>query len=166
MEYTKPINNIVETISTVLEYQSKIDKLLDVGPASYYMKQLKIYMDTLFNRFAPFKVGSKVKLNKDIGSALKPDSGWYCFRKMLHEGATGIIKEIDVNSDNKFVAGVIFDTHFSVDSFNENKKYITYDPEHKGMFFLSEDDLQLIDENDPIPINSHKMVQLELPFTK
>jgi hypothetical protein len=163
MKYPQSINKIADTITTILEYQNKIDSVLSDGPASYYLQKMRLYMDVLFNQYAPFQIGSRIRLKKDIGSSLPKDSGWYMYRKMLHEGATGIVKEVDVNASRKFVAGVIFDTEFSVSSQNESVRYYHKDND-KCLFYLSEDDLEICTE--PYQIQSDKMVQLELPFEK
>jgi len=153
MEYPNSVNKIVDTVTAVIEHQIKLDALLSSGPASYYLEKIKLYADVLFNKFSPFTVGSKIKLNKDVGSLLTKDSGWYCYRKMLYLGATGTVQEVDINSNKKFVAYVIFDEEFSVND-SESAKY--YKEDDKGLFCFSEDDLEVLDK----PLDKIKDIKL------
>jgi len=137
----KAYEKISQTLDIILKSQKEINDILCTGPASFYVEQLELYMDTLFNRFAPFKVGSKVRLTKDIGATLKKSSGWYSSRQMLCKGATGVVKDVDITNDRKFRAGVVFDNDFI---FVEPDKIVVTDRDRRGTFYISEDSLEEI----------------------
>lgn len=144
MKYTKNYDKISKVLGMLVEQQKEINEGYKSSSFQYNIEQLDLYMDTLFNRFAPFKVGSRVKLKKDIGATLEKGSGWYASRMMLGKGATGVVKDLDISKDKKFIAGVIFDNDFIVSGHDE--KIIFTVKDRKGTYYLNEDSLEEIVE--------------------
>jgi len=86
-------------------------KLLSGGPASFYYEKMHGYIDALFNKYAPFKVGDRVKIVKKI----KCEGGWSHCKHFLIKGAKGTVREVDYY-DGSFNAHVMFDNETWVDS--------------------------------------------------
>lgn len=78
------------------------------GPLSYYIEKMNCYTDALFNRFAPFKVGDKVRLTTTPEITETKSWGWMGAEHFLVKGAQGMVKDVDYHN-NWFFANVEFD---------------------------------------------------------
>lgn len=143
-KYTKDFEKISKILDMIVEQQQEINEGYASASFKFSIEKLNLYMETLFNRFAPFKVGSKVRLTKDIGATLQKGSGWYASRKMLGKGATGVVKHVDIGDNNKFVAGVVFDNDFIVSTIGSEEKILFTDQDRKGVYYFNEDDIEEI----------------------
>lgn len=77
-------------VKEALELQQRALSLLEKGPMSYYFEELVASYELLLSRFAPFKVGDKVKLTKDLRE------GWEAvWHTILVKGAQGVVERVD-----------------------------------------------------------------------
>jgi hypothetical protein len=91
--------------------------MLSRGPSGFYLEELVAAHDLLMGRFAPFKVGDRVRLLK--APDLKPVSacqqhGWWHCRHFLVPGAAGVVREAECGSKG-FRFGVVFDSESWID---------------------------------------------------
>lgn len=82
--------------------------LLSHGPLDFYLTEMAAAYDILMTRYAPFKVGDRVRLKDtpDINEAVR--YGWLACKSLLVAGATGVIVRADCGSYG-FFFGVVFD---------------------------------------------------------
>lgn len=60
MDYKDQIERAKEFSNAMNTFKATVAS----GPESYFWERMDDYMDVLFNRLAPFKVGDRVKLTK------------------------------------------------------------------------------------------------------
>jgi len=116
----------------VLDAVRKFDeglRILSSGPADYYLNVLEDQQKMLFERFAPVKIGDRVKLMKT------PDFekcySWKICKHWLKRGAIGTVREVGTYGD-KFTADIIFDDESWID---EKGKIHPNKPKHTYHFF-------------------------------
>jgi hypothetical protein len=95
----------IERIKKAVQLIHEADALLAHGPLTWYVEEWVACYDFLMERFAPFKVGDRVRLTKapDIG----PDSGWNGSRHFLIPGALGVVA--DAECGRRFINGSLSD---------------------------------------------------------
>ena len=108
-------NKIFKAVALQQEAAKKMreaDMVLRGGPASYYEEKLHGYVSALFERFAPFKIGDRVRLIR----APKCEGGWAHHKHTLVVGREGTVADVDY-VDGGFVADVAVDdqTYFGGD---------------------------------------------------
>lgn len=120
---------------------SSIMKAIRGCSTSFYLERLEDYCKTLFDRFCPFKIGSKVALTKDYPCT----GGWVGYDKMMVKGAKATVKDVDCRN-GVFVAYIVFDNEFyeSKDHLG-NLKIYGRDEERKHTFCIDESYLVVID---------------------
>lgn len=99
-------------VERIIEGMRKIEEgklLLDSGPFDYTMKCLFAAHEALLTRYAPFKVGDRVRLSKTpvINECTAP--GWMRAEHFLIKGAAGTVKDSHVSSNGDLFFGVVFD---------------------------------------------------------
>jgi hypothetical protein len=70
---------------------AEAQELLSRGPASFYVEQMVGAYDYLMDRFAPFKVGDKVVMVKELQTI---PSGWSHCQHFLVPGARAVVEQI------------------------------------------------------------------------
>ena len=135
------MNRTIDNIKQAFElYKKGVDAfseaniVLSVGPASYYYEGIERYVNALFDRFAPFKEGDRVKIIK----APNTNNGWKRCEHFLIKGALGTVSEVDYRND-MFIADVIWDieTWISFDG-------VVTDVTKKHTFRMSENEVERI----------------------
>lgn len=130
-----------ELVMEVLRELNASLRKLDRGPASYYFEKMEGYSKTLFERFCPFKVGSRVVMTKDYPCT----GGWAGRDKMMVKGAKATVKEVDCR-DGVFVMDIVFDNEF-YESVNHKGVMTRWDSEstNKHTFAITEEYLVVVD---------------------
>ena len=125
------------------------------GPLDYYLNELVAAHDMLMQRFAPFKVGDRVRLLKapDMTpiSVEQPHGWWHC-RHFLVPGATGVIVSADAGTRG-FRFGVEFDAESWIDEvgFQRPKGTVVHmEDDRKHVFGFGEGWLESETHNDRI----------------
>ena len=131
-------DNITEGVKLIEQGIAKLNS----GPLDYTMKCLLAARDLLLNRFAPFKVGDRVTLTKNL--EISSGHSWYGFRHFLVPGEPATVESSDCNDDGKLRFFIVFDNETYIQ--NGEKKPVMSDSKHSYMFF--EGDLVLL--NKPI----------------
>ena len=90
------LNFLFYHMDRIQESHAEISRHIE---SDFFNKVLQGYMNGLFERFCPFKIGDTAQIIKPFN--LRPDSGWAGSIHNLGVGAKGIIKEIDFR-DMKF----------------------------------------------------------------
>jgi len=109
--------------------------MLDAGPREHYLKKLLAELRMLYERFAPFRPGDRVRLVRT--PEIAPGSGWQHSRHFLVKGAEGVVLQVDT-VEMKFVADVCFDDESWIDPRDGTKK-----PVHlRHTYRLCEDELE------------------------
>jgi hypothetical protein len=82
--------------------------ILSGGPLEYYLTELAAAHDLLMTRYAPFKVGDRVRLKAapEITESVRP--GWMHYKTLLVAGALGVVSTASCGSRG-FVFDIIFD---------------------------------------------------------
>ena len=88
----------------------KAARALSGGPSSYYFAKIEEYVNALFGKYAPFKVGDRVRLT----AAPDTDNDWRSCAHFLVPGALATVNGVDY-SKSRFVADVIFDNESWID---------------------------------------------------
>jgi len=109
------------------------EAVLSGGPASYYFDKVAEYSEALFERFAPFEIGDKVKIYKEID--IDNASGWNSCRHFLIVDAIGEVMDVDYRG-GKFTADVMFDDESWINS--HTKKVTPVEGKDRHTFCLSE----------------------------
>lgn len=128
-------------MDVIKNIQKEIGRLSG-GPASFYFEKVVEYANALFDRFAPFKKGDKVRLVEDIPMT-DDNYGWHFSAHFLKEGEVAEVYSVDYINNHKgsrFVADCIFD--------NETfKNGDTLEPvKNKHLFSISEKWLEKVEE--------------------
>jgi len=105
------MNDAIEKMKTAFtlwnegrEKFNEASKVLSGGPDTYYFGKVEAYASALFDRFAPFKIGDKVKIVK----APNTDNDWHHCKHFLIKGAVGTVDDVDYRN-NLFVAHIVWD---------------------------------------------------------
>ena len=116
------LDNVRKAASLMREAQD----LLSAGPLDYYLTEMAAAHELLMTRFAPFKVGDRVRLRAapEIAEDVRP--GWLGWKYLLVAGAAGTVVRADCGSRG-FSFGVVFDADTS---------------RNKGEFTFSDEDLE------------------------
>ena len=132
---------ITDALELYLEGQEqfrKAENILKRGPHSFYERKMIAYIETLFDRFAPFKEGDRVKIVK----APKCDGGWSCYKDLMVKGAKGVVTDVDLDSETKvFTAYVKWDNESYTDM-NGKKRKIPEKDRH--VFLMNENQIKKI----------------------
>jgi hypothetical protein len=81
-------------------------RLFDSGPLDYHLLELSAAYELLMSRYAPFKVGDRVRLLRAPDFNKSP--GWRGCEHFLVAGANGEVRTAECGSDG-FRFGVVFD---------------------------------------------------------
>jgi len=109
----------------------------------YFTKRIKEYIEGLFERFCPFRVGDRVVLSKTPIITKEKSWGWKGSKHFLKKGAAAVIREIDY-CRGKFVYGLIFDNETWWDSTNKIARPIN----QKHIYTFSEDYIEKSPDKD------------------
>lgn len=107
-------------------------RILQCGPLSYYIERAQEYQEALFNKFAPFKIGDRVRLIKTPEINENRFPGWLSSKHFLIEGAVGTVESVDYR-DETFCADVVFDNESWIDS-NGTRHPIEENGKHTFLF--------------------------------
>lgn len=114
------MDEVIQIIRKSHDSFKEISKLLEQGPSDYYFDKLEIMQRMLFDRFSPYKVGDRVRLTRTPEITEEKSWGWLGSKHFLIEGATAVVREIDIrkyksDDSGKFVYGLHFDNESWVD---------------------------------------------------
>jgi hypothetical protein len=109
---------------------------LATGPLDYNLKKLVKARELLLTRFAPFKVGDRVTLAKELYVA--PDSGWIFCKHFLVPGSVGRVKDSDCDADGRLRFFIEFENQTWID-----REGVEQPMDKKSLFCLFEDQLVL-----------------------
>ena len=82
--------------------------MLSHGPLDYYLTEMAAAHELLMKRYAPFKVGDRVRLKAAPEITETVRFGWLGWKTLLVAGAPGVVSRADCGSRG-FVFGVQFD---------------------------------------------------------
>ena len=108
--------------------------LADVGGGSLVEERVSDALLMLFTRFAPFRVGDRVRLTETPEISEKVSWGWLGGKHFLVKGALATVQTVDVCKD-KFRAGLIFDDDSWID--RDGVRHPA-DPRDRGAYTFSE----------------------------
>ena len=100
----------IETLD-IIENAYKDKKELPHGSSDfgYYAEKLRLYTKTLFEEFAPLRVGDRVALNRTV-KMTENNPGWHGCKEFLIKNAIATVREVDYSDRcNCFTVSVIFD---------------------------------------------------------
>lgn len=80
------INNLKEA----MQLQSRAQSILNSGLMSHYVEDLVAAYELLLTKFAPFKVGDKVRLKRNLTEGWAP-----VWHPILVEGVPGVVKKVE-----------------------------------------------------------------------
>lgn len=122
------MNNTINKITNYFEMVEKANELMDKanrgisgGPKKYYFEKMQVYVEALFNKYAPFKEGDRFEISSEIN--IGPDSGWRHSAHFLKIGEQGVVMEVDYR-DDAFCADVIFDNESWISLTGQDKDKI------------------------------------------
>jgi len=98
----------VEKVKEAAELMRRSLAILGNGPLDFYLTELVAAHELLMGRYAPFKVGDRVKLASTPLITEKVRYGWMGWRTLLVEGASGVVVRADCGSKG-FSFGIHFD---------------------------------------------------------
>ena len=113
---------------------NEASKVLSGGPDTFYFGKIEIYTNALFDRFAPFKEGDRVKIVK----APNTNNDWRNCKHFLIKGAMGTVEDVDYR--DLFVAHVVWDKETWLDK-NGNEQPVR----QKHSFLMSENQILRIE---------------------
>lgn len=129
-------------MDVIKNIQKEIGRLSG-GPASFYFEKVNTYVNALFNRFAPFKVGDIVRLVEDIPMT-DENSGWHFSAHFLKKGERAEVMAVDYDDrygQGRFVADCVFDNE------TYKNKDGSLEPEvNKHLFSISEKWLEKVED--------------------
>lgn len=96
----------------------------------YHFNKLKGYARVLFDKYAPFKDGDRIKLSQDV-EVLNSTSGWYGSRHMLIKDALGTVNGVDYNAEKGWFTA---DVEFDIESWICEKSGISHGPNDKWLW--------------------------------
>ncbi len=107
------IERRVESISTAM---AKLDEARQAlgGEFAYTMKQLVNFRRLLITKYAPFPVGSWVRLAKDW-TTTDPNSGWRGSQHFLVKGAIAQVMHVEAYDDGDLKYEITFENESWVD---------------------------------------------------
>jgi hypothetical protein len=98
----------VDNVREAAKLMRKAQDMLAGGPLDYYLTEMAAAHDLLMTRYAPFKVGDRVRLKAAPEINEKVRFGWLGWKSLLLAGAPGVVVRADCGSRG-FVFGVQFD---------------------------------------------------------
>lgn len=128
--------NQIERAKAFSDAMNEYVKTVLSGPESYFWERIDDYMDVLFNRLAPFKVGDRVKLTKTPEITKDKSWGWIGSKHFLIEGAKATVVEVDIYK-GKFSLGLHFDRESRLHY--ETGEEIFKDPDKKSIYTFNEE---------------------------
>jgi hypothetical protein len=120
--------NKIENIRKATKLMEEAFSLFSSGPFDYYLTELVASYDLLIQRFAPFKVGDRVRLRATPEINEKTRYGWLGYKGILVQGAIGTVVAAECGSK-----GFAFAVQFDAD-----------DSLSKGLFYFGENDLKRV----------------------
>jgi len=133
------VDKINEFIELITEGHGKVNEAFDVlsgGPASYYFDKLNGYLDALFNKYAPFRVGDIVVLKKTY-KVTSAACGWEGSKHFLVKGSRAEVRHVDYCSKKGcFTADLIFDDDSWIDGKGKKRPIKRED---RGTFHFTEE---------------------------
>ncbi len=129
---TSKFTNFTKAMEKIEEAQ----RLLQQGPASYYVTEITGAYEYLMGRFAPFKIGDKVMLKNP------PDPmpyGWTSVAHFLIRGALAVVKEVECGP-NGFSIGVEFEDESWIkkDYATKTEEVILFDSDRKHLYYFKD----------------------------
>ena len=118
---------------------------LNSGPLDFYLKELVAAHNLLMERFAPFKIGDKVRLTHTPVITEKVSYGWLGHKHFLVEGATGVVRDAGCGSRG-FWFRVAFDEQSWIHYQTKERNLVPEDD--RGLFTFGEHDLAPNDPSD------------------
>ena len=136
-------NDCIERVQETFIKMKEVEELLQGGPSSFYFEKMDAYVEVLFERFAPFKKGDRIKLSKTPEITLDKSWGWMGSKHFLVKGAKGTVQAVDLDARNKkFYAEVVFDNESWK---NSNDGVVTlYDKDKRHNYAFGEDYIKLL----------------------
>ena len=132
--------NYCETIKKANDMLEKVLEVGSNGPLDFYLNKINEYINVLFDRFAPFKVGDRVELIKTPIINEKESWGWLSSKHFLVKGALATVKDVDYE-DGKFIVDVIFDEESWIDDKGKKRKIENKD---KHTYCISEKSIRRV----------------------
>lgn len=132
MEEVARIKAVTELWKEGREKFNEASDILAGGGGNYYFDKIEGYVDALFNRFAPFKQGDRVKIIK----APVTKGNWASCKHFLKKGSKGTVHSVDYCA-GQFRADVVFDDESWIDSKGEKHK-----PSEKHTFYMQEKEIK------------------------
>lgn len=126
-----------ENFTAAMEKITEAQRLLERGPASYYVNEITGAYEYLMDRFAPFKVGDRVMLKE--APDLDFNSGWWSSKHFLIRGALATVKTIECGPKG-FTVQVIFDDESWIkeDFATKTKEVVLMEKDRKHLYGFSD----------------------------
>lgn len=102
------MNDFSERVRKATTMMDEAHQLLRYGGLEYHLREMAAAYELLMNRFAPFKIGDRVKLTKAPVINEKEAWGWLGSKHFLVPGALATVVESRCG-EKGFVFGVTFD---------------------------------------------------------
>ena len=98
----------VDKVRKAAKMMREAQDILSGGPLDYYLLELASAHDLLMTRYAPFKVGDRVRLKAAPEITESVRFGWLSHKTLLVAGAAGVVVTATCGSRG-FMFGVMFD---------------------------------------------------------
>lgn len=85
--------NFADRVSKAALLMDEAHELLRKGPLSFYLREMSAAYELLMSRYAPFKVGDRVKLAKTPDITPEHAPGWMSCRHFLVQGAIATVSD-------------------------------------------------------------------------
>lgn len=138
---TKGIQGLEEVLELRDAFVS-VQKTLNKGGGNFYFDKVERYVKVLFEKFAPFKPGDRVRITVDPQINMVDSWGFMKGKHFLVVGALGTVDAVDVSEDGAFRAGVIWDDDSRISSDGIITKIA---PENRKQWWFSEDKIARAD---------------------
>lgn len=98
----------LDRVRKAAKMMREANDLLSAGPLDFYLTEMAAAHELLMTRYAPFKIGDRVRLKAapEITENVRP--GWLGWKSLLVAGAPGFVVRADCGSGG-FSFRVVFD---------------------------------------------------------
>ena len=97
-----------DDIERACKMMDEAGSILGGGPLSFYLREMNAAFRMCIDRFAPFKVGDRVKLAKTPTITEKESWGWMGCKHFLVKGAKATVEEVGCG-EGGFTFSMLFD---------------------------------------------------------
>jgi hypothetical protein len=111
----------VDKVREAAKLMRRAQEILAGGPLDYYLTEMAAAHDLLMTRYAPFKVGDRVRLKAAPEITENVRYGWLGWKSLLVAGAPGVV--VHTNCGNR---GFVFCVQFDADDTRSGKSWFAF----------------------------------------